>query len=93
MLNYLYGMLEIRTRIQVVAGGFDPTRGILHGDGASGRDAYVFDLMESGRPSIERRVLKILSERALRGCDVEVSSTGICRLNPEIFRLLCTNSG
>ncbi|WP_417476660.1 CRISPR-associated endonuclease Cas1 [Maricaulis sp.] len=91
MLNYVYGILETRTRIQVIAEGYDPTRGIVHGDGASGRDAYVFDLMEAGRPSAERRVLEILAERELHGCDVEVSSSGICRLNPGIARLLCTN--
>lgn len=31
MLNYAYGMLEIRTRIAIIADGYDPTIGIVHG--------------------------------------------------------------
>ncbi|CAN0180416.1 unnamed protein product, partial [Chrysoparadoxa australica] len=58
MLNYTYGMLEIRTRIQAISDGYDPTRGIVHGDHATGRDTFVFDLMEPGRPLAERRVLE-----------------------------------
>jgi len=86
MLNYLYGILEIRTRIQVVADGYDPTRGILHGDGASGRDTYVFDLMEAGRPKAERFVLSILRENVLRADDFTTNSSGTCRLNLEMSR-------
>lgn len=86
MLNYLYGMLEIRTRIQVISDGYDPTRGIMHGDGASGRDAYVFDLMESGRPMAERRLLGILREGAIRSEDFEIEPTGICKIIPQLAK-------
>jgi CRISP-associated protein Cas1 len=86
MLNYVYGMLEIRTRIQVIADGHDPTRGIVHGDGHSGRDTYVFDLMEAGRPEAERRVLELLDKTDLIAADFVVSSTGTCRVGPQLVR-------
>ena len=60
MLNYLYGMLEIRTRIEVIADGFDPTEGILHGTGASVREAFIFDQMELGRSGAEEKILRFL---------------------------------
>lgn len=88
MLNYLYGILEIRTRIQVVADGYDPTRGILHGDGASGRDTYVFDLMEAGRANAESVLLALIATRKLSVGDFSISATGTCRLNAELVKWL-----
>lgn len=86
MLNYAYGMLEIRTRIQAIADGYDPTRGIVHGDHASGRDTFVFDLMEPGRPLAERRVLDMLREHEFAKADFVVTSSGTCRVSPIIAR-------
>ena len=90
MLNYLYGMLEIRTRIQVIADGNDPRRGILHGGGASGRDTYVFDLMEAGRPLAELAVLNLIQNHSLTATDFTFSSTGVCRTGTELARSLCS---
>jgi CRISPR-associated protein Cas1 len=84
MLNYVYGMLEIRTRIQAIADGYDPTRGIVHGDHANGRDTFVFDLMEPGRPLAERRVLEILREHEFAKGDFVVTSKGTCRVYTHI---------
>jgi CRISP-associated protein Cas1 len=90
MLNYVYGMLEIRTRILVIADGFDPTRGILHGDEANGRDAYVFDLMELDQPKSEAAALELIVSHGFTAIDFSISKTGVCRLNGEISRaLLC----
>lgn len=86
MLNYAYGMLEIRTRIQAIADGYDPTRGIVHGDHLSGRDTFVFDLMEPGRPVAERRVLEMLREHEFLKGDFVVTSNGACRLCPQLAR-------
>lgn len=86
MLNYAYGLLEIRTRVHAIADGYDPTLGIVHGDGASGRDTYVFDLVEAGRPNAERFVLSLLRENELRADDFTTNSSGTCRLNPEMSR-------
>ncbi|MBI76057.1 MAG: CRISPR-associated endonuclease Cas1 [Oceanicaulis sp.] len=88
MLNYLYGMLEIRARIQVIADGFEPTRGVLHGDGISGRDAYVFDLMEPGRPIEEQRILSLVCNAPLSTSDFSIAPTGTCKLNPSLAKLL-----
>lgn len=84
ILNYAFGMLEMRTRIQVVADGYDPTRGILHGDGASGRDTYVFDLMELARPVAERRTFVMLREHEFAKADFVVTPKGSCRLSPSM---------
>ena len=83
MLNYAYGMLEIRTRIQAIADGYDPTRGIVHGDQASGRDTFVFDLMEPGRPVAERRVLEMLREHEFAKADFRLTNKGTCRVVPD----------
>jgi CRISPR-associated protein Cas1 len=48
MLNYAYAVLESQIRIQVVSGGFDPTRGIMH-ERREGSSAFVFDMMEPER--------------------------------------------
>lgn len=86
MLNYAYGMLEIRTRIQAIADGYDPRRGIVHGDHASGRDTFVFDLMEPGRPAAERRVLEMLREHEFAKADFVVTSKGTCRLGASLAK-------
>ncbi|WP_420331927.1 CRISPR-associated endonuclease Cas1 [Oceanicaulis alexandrii] len=88
MLNYAYGMLEIRTRIQVIADGCDPTRGIVHGDNASPRDTFVFDLMEPGRPVAERRLVEMLREHEFAKADFVVTSKGTCRVGPKLTRAL-----
>lgn len=86
MLNYTYGMLEVQTRIQTIADGYDPTRGIVHGDHVSGRDTFVFDIMEPCRPVAERRVLKMLREHEFAKADFAVTSKGICRVGPDLAR-------
>ncbi|WBQ14217.1 CRISPR-associated endonuclease Cas1 [Hyphomonadaceae bacterium BL14] len=88
MLNYAYGMLEIRTRIAIIADGFDPTIGIVHGDTRADRDTFVFDRMEPGRPEAERRVLALLNEHEFSTKDFGVSENGTCRINPQACQLL-----
>jgi len=88
MLNYAYGMLEIRTRIAIIAEGYDPTIGIVHGDTRTDRDTFVFDKMEPGRPEAERRVLALLKEHEFSAKDFGVSENGTCRMNPQASRLL-----
>ncbi|MHA6288667.1 CRISPR-associated endonuclease Cas1 [Maricaulis sp. CAU 1757] len=93
MLNYVYGMLEIRTRIQVIADGYDPTKGILHGDGISGRDGYVFDLMEPGRSLAERGIFAALNECQLTACDFPINNRGTCRLGHDLARRMVATNG
>jgi CRISPR-associated protein Cas1 len=88
MLNYAYGILEAQTRIQVVAEGYDPTRGIGHGDKQDDRHTFVFDRMEPGRPIAERRILKFVRDHKFSATDFTITSKGTCRLNPELARLV-----
>lgn len=75
---------EIETDAAVHVGSDDPTRGISHGDHATGRDTFVFDLMERGRPVAERRVLEMLREHEFVKADFSVTSKGTCRISSSL---------
>jgi len=90
ILNYAYGMLRSHAHIQAVADGYDPRRGILHHD----RDdadafAFVFDMMEPGRPVVDAAILKFLAKNELKGPDFAIRSDGVCRLAPQLARRIC----
>lgn len=87
MLNYAYGILESQVRMQVVAAGFDPTIGILHGN-ARGQHGLVYDLMEPARPIVDRKVLEFVQSRTFHSTDFTIRNDGACRLNPELARLI-----
>ncbi len=91
MLNYAYGMLEIRTRIQAIADGYDPTAGIIHGSDPNVRDAFVFDLMEAGRPQAEKRVLSFLLNFGFSASDFTQTTHGTCRVSPDLARALAND--
>jgi CRISPR/Cas system-associated endonuclease Cas1 len=54
MLNYAYGVLIARTQAQLIAEGYDPTIGILHGrESERGTyPAFALDRMGCGRSLI-----------------------------------------
>ena len=56
ILNYAYAVLQSRLQIEAVAGGYDPTLGIMH-QGRRGAPALIFDLMEPNRPKVDAAVL------------------------------------
>src|SRR5262249_9407249 len=85
MLNYAYGILESQVRMQVVAAGLDPTIGIFHGR-ARGQLGLVYDLMEPLRPIVDRTVLKFVQAHAFHPADFNITSDGVCRLNPEMAK-------
>ncbi len=60
MLNYAYGVLIARTQVQLIAEGYDPTIGILHGRESELRkiSAFALDRMEPMRPVVDRAVLE-----------------------------------
>jgi CRISPR-associated protein Cas1 len=92
MLNYAYGILESRMRIQAIIDGYDPSIGIMHDRVNPERHSFVFDLMEPHRPVVDRPVLKLIAEETFSGGDFILQSDGVCRLNPELARrLLRTN--
>ncbi len=88
MLNYIYGMLEIRMRIEVIAEGYDPGIGILHNSYKYDRHSLVFDRMEPLRPVVDRTLLKLIQKEKFSGADFELQSNGVVRLNPELARRL-----
>jgi CRISP-associated protein Cas1 len=48
--------------------------------------AFVFDMMEPGRPRVDRAVLAFLKSEALHPADFTIRQDGVARLNPELAR-------
>ncbi len=88
MLNCAYGVLIGRTQIQLIAEGYDPTIGILHGrESERGTyPAFALDRMEPMRPVVDRAVLRLINDTSLTGSDFSMQSDGVCRLNPQLAR-------
>lgn len=87
MLNYAYGVLRNVVHQHVVAAGFDPSIGYLHGNYRD-REALVFDLMEPLRPTADRGVLEFVLQNVFEPADFTLSREGVCRLNPQLARVL-----
>lgn len=87
ILNYAYAILESQIRTQVIAAGLDPTIGLLH-SGRRGRSDFVLDLMEPQRPLTDRKVLEFVQMHTFRPADFTIRSDGVCRLNPEMAKLI-----
>ncbi len=83
MLNYAYGILESRTRIQTIAEGYDPSVGIMHDRINPDRHSLIFDLMEPKRPIVDRAVLKLVINETFSGSDFMLQRDGVCRLMPD----------
>jgi CRISPR/Cas system-associated endonuclease Cas1 len=88
MLNYAYGVLMARTQVQLIAEGYDPTIGILHGrESERGTyPAFALDRMEPMRPVADRAVLELVGTTTFNGGDFAIQPDGVCRLNPELAR-------
>jgi CRISPR-associated endonuclease Cas1 len=87
ILNYAYAVLESQIRIKAISEGYDPTLGIMH----HGRDCsskLVFDLMEPERPKVDRKVLDFVKSNVFEPGDFVIRSDGVCRLNPEMARVV-----
>ena len=85
ILNYAYTVLQSELQIQAVAEGYDPTIGIMHETG-NGAPAFVFDLIEPHRATLDRRILEFVRETVFDPADFVIRSDGVCRLNPEMAR-------
>ena len=88
MLNYAYGVLIARTQLQLIAEGYDPTIGILHGrESERGMyPAFALDRMEPMRPVVDRAVLQVVASTTFAAADFSIQPDGVCRLNPELAR-------
>jgi CRISP-associated protein Cas1 len=87
ILNYAYTVLESELRIMTIADGYDPTIGIMH-EGRDGSSKFVFDLMEPERPKVDRAVLDFIKATVFDPADFTIRSDGVCRLNPEMARMV-----
>jgi CRISPR-associated protein Cas1 len=88
MLNYAYGVLIARTQVQLIAEGYDPTIGILHGRESErgSYPAFALDRMEPMRPVVDRVILELVKTSTFKGGDFSIQPDGVCRLNPELAR-------
>ena len=87
ILNYAYAALESEIRIKAISDGYDPTIGIMH-EGSDGSSKFIFDLMEPARPKVDRAVLDFVKGHVFDPADFVIRSDGVCRLNPEMARLV-----
>ena len=89
ILNYAYAALESEIRIKAISEGYDPTIGIMH-EGSDGSSKFIFDLMEPERPRIDRGVLDFVKGHVFDPADFVIRTDGVCRLNPEMARMVVT---
>jgi CRISPR-associated protein Cas1 len=85
ILNYAYAVLQNQVQIGLVSEGYDPMLGIMHHD-REGAPAFVFDMMEPERPTVDRAVLAFLKSEALHPADFTIREDGVVRLHPELAR-------
>lgn len=89
ILNYAYAVLRSHVQIEAVVEGFDPTLGIMH-HSRPDATAFIYDMMEVGRPIIDAQVLRFIQTEALRGSDFVLRADGVVRLAPQLLRALCS---
>jgi CRISP-associated protein Cas1 len=82
-----YAVLESEIRIKAISQGHDPTIGIMH-EGSDGSSKFIFDLMEPERPKIDRKVLDVVKSHVFDPADFVIRNDGVCRLNPQMARLV-----
>jgi CRISP-associated protein Cas1 len=87
ILNYAYAALESELRVKAISEGYDPTIGIMH-EGSDGSSKFIFDLMEPERPKVDRAVLHFVKRHVFDPADFVIRSDGVCRLNPEMARMV-----
>ena len=91
ILNYAYTVLESELQIQAIAKGYDPMIGILHESG-NGEPAFIFDLIEPHRATVDRKILKFVKENVFDAADFAIRSDGVCRMNPEMARYVAAQA-
>jgi hypothetical protein len=57
-------------------------------EGSDGSSKFIFDLMETERPKVDRAVLNFVKEQVFDPADFIIRTDGVCRLNPEMARLV-----
>jgi hypothetical protein len=80
ILNYLYTLLELETRIALAARGLDSGFGVFHVDQAN-RQSLAADVMEPVRPHVDAFVLNLARRRTFSAKDFVETREGGCRLS------------
>ncbi|MEP7348348.1 MAG: CRISPR-associated endonuclease Cas1 [Sphingorhabdus sp.] len=89
MLNYAYAVKQTQLQIAAIADGFDPTIGIMH-NGRRGLPAFIFDQIEPQRPLVDRAILEFMQCQIFTGADFILRKDGVCRLSPQLARMVAT---
>jgi len=53
-----------------------------------GSSAFVFDMMEPERPKVDRAIVEFVKAHKFHAADFVIRSDGVCRLNPEMARVV-----
>jgi len=79
ILNYLYTLLEVETRVALITRGLDCGLALFHADEAN-RQSLAADVMEPVRPHVDAFVLNLARTRTFSGRDFAETREGACRL-------------
>jgi CRISP-associated protein Cas1 len=61
-------------------------------DATDGSSKFIFDLMETERPKVDRAVLDFVNGHVFEPADFVIRNNGVCRLNPEMARAVARTS-
>ena len=89
MLNYAYAVRAAQLQIEAVADGLDPFAGIMH-HSREGFPAYVYDVIEPERPKVDAAIIAFARSRKFSGADFILRKDGVCRLSPQLARMVAT---
>jgi CRISPR-associated endonuclease Cas1 len=87
ILNYLYTLLEVETRIALIGRGLDPGLALFHADEAN-RQSLAADVMEPVRPHVDAFVLNLARARTFSAKDFAETREGACRLSSSLTQEL-----
>lgn len=87
ILNYLYTLLEIETRIALAARGLDLGLALFHTDEAN-RQSLAADVMEPVRPHVDAFVLNLARTRTFSAKDFVETREGACRITSTLTQEL-----
>jgi hypothetical protein len=79
VLNYLYTLLEVETRMALTVRGLDPGLALFYADEAN-RQSLAADVMEPVRPHVDAFVLNLARTRTFSAKDFAETREGACRL-------------
>jgi CRISPR-associated endonuclease Cas1 len=92
MLNYAYAVKLAHLQIQAIADGYDPTIGIMH-NGKRGNPALILDFIEPERPRVDAAILQFVRGRKFAAADFVIRRDGVCRLSPQLARMVASLAG